>query len=303
MKTCPLLANLPPCFVHMGKYGDEMIIMPALREIYRRTGTKPIVIASMPYHTIYEGVSYAYGLGAPWPIDHHGVSLARQFAWHYFGNCVVPKWWDDSQHDSQVVAENEHAMVMSYKGKRLVLDRRQNPTYQIDQWLRTGFTLEEMTSLPLIFDQRNSAREQDLIRTYVHGEKPILLVNWEGQTSPFAMVPEITKAIRHLLKHFQIIDLGQIRAPRIFDLLGLMDIAAGMITVDTATLHLAAASRIPYIALLTQGPHGWGRSTPRGCCVLKLFYEETAKNLDRIVFHVQSFLPVPTRIREELITV
>lgn len=278
----------------MGKFGDEMVLLPALREIHRRTGVRPVVIASIPYHTIFDGVSYADAIGVPWPIAGEGIRQARNLAWYLFGNSVIPKWWDDPDHNTPEYVDEENRLVLFYGGKRMTLDKRQYGSYMIDQWLRTGFTLEEMTSLPLVFDRRNRQREQELIEIYAREpKKPVLLVNLDGQTSPFSFVPELLNKIRPILFKFHVVDLAEVRAKRIYDLLGLFDIAAGMITVDTATMHLAAASPIPYVGLITQSPKGWGRTTTRGNCIFETYYDLTLQHLDEVANAVRRFLTEP----------
>ena len=82
------------------------------------------------------------------------------------------------------------------------------------------------------------------------------------------------------------LDLAKIKAQRIYDLLGLYDNAAGMITTDTATLHLAAASNIPYVALINNGGAG---SIPKGNCVLKVRYSQFQQRQKEIEIAVRNF--------------
>ncbi len=74
---------------------------------------------------------------------------------------------------------------------------------------------------------------------------------------------------------------NETNAHRIFDLLGLMDAAAGMITVDTASLHLLAAAKCPYVALTRD--HGQARSIPKGNCVLNVGYTEALRRMSEIL--------------------
>lgn len=273
-RKCFLLADDIPCFVHLCKFGDQMILLPALREIHRKTGIKPVVLAKPPYHTVYDGVSYADCIPVTWKAD-----VAREFGWHMFGNAIVTKWWEDSSFFFHDVVQSEYQLRLAYQGKAFVLDKREHPNYMVDQWLATGFSESDMTSLPLVFDRRSRERERELVQLHARQHKPIFLINFEGGTSPFAPVPEVMASLHPLLSQFQVIDLGQIQARRIYDLLGLYDVAVALITADTSTLHLAAASRIPYIAY-TNG--GWGRSVPRGNCVCEITYAETMNRIDEL---------------------
>jgi hypothetical protein len=111
------------------------------------------------------------------------------------------------------------------------------------------------------------------LRESVHSRqgKPLLLVNFSGHSSPFAWVPEVMRAVNQFQQQFNIVDIGRLKAQRIYDLLGLFDAAAGLITIDTATLHLAAGSAVPYIAYTRAD---WSSSVPKGNCVLEIKYRD-----------------------------
>ena len=70
-------------------------------------------------------------------------------------------------------------------------------------------------------------------------------------------VPELMAALEPLRSKFEFVDIGKIQAHRIYDLLGLYDRASALITVDSATLHLAEGGQIPRIAFVQ---NGWGGS-------------------------------------------
>lgn len=55
-------------------------------------------------------------------------------------------------------------------------------------------------------------------------------------------------------KDHLIVDLSQIKAERIYDLLGLMDKAVCLVAADSAPLHLARASNVPVCALINDKP-------------------------------------------------
>lgn len=75
------------------------------------------------------------------------------------------------------------------------------------------------------------------------------------------------------------LDLGKIRAHRIYDLLGFYDRAIGLITTDTATAHLAPASKVPTLWFTVPG---WGKSVPRGNVALHVQYDQVPRYLGEI---------------------
>ena len=76
----------------------------------------------------------------------------------------------------------------------------------------------------------------------------------------------------------RIVDLCDVRASRIYDLLGLFERASLLITGDTYALHLATAvPRLPVIALVNDNP--FLATTPRCNVVLKLKYSEAVERM------------------------
>ncbi len=132
-------------------------------------------------------------------------------------------------------------------------------------------------SLPLVFDRRSPSREAALAELVLgKNQKPVVLYNFTGVSSPFAYVPEVMRTVMKYTNKFKFIDLGKIMAHRIFDLLGLMDRAVGMITCDTATLHLAPAAKLPYFAYVVDG---WSQSVPKGNVFRTVSYNQCLPRL------------------------
>jgi hypothetical protein len=71
----------------------------------------------------------------------------------------------------------------------------------------------------------------------------------------------------------------KVRLHYLFDLLGVFERSAKLITTDTAILHLVGASPLPYFAYLADGGGG---SIPRGRCAYSVRYANTLKQLDQL---------------------
>lgn len=256
MTPCKLFQGfLPRCFIQLGRFGDLLAMLPMWKALHDLTNEKPAIIVSRNYASVLEGASYVTAI----PLDLHwigGVEKAKKFATDMFGNRVVTQC-----HGSE-------------------WSSNPNISYHQQMWDHAGF-LDAFGKLPLVLDQRNAARENILASHY--SKKPMILVKFNGVTSPFAAAPEVMRALAPMEKHFQFVDLGHIQATRIYDLLGLYDKAVGMITSDTVTLHLAPASKIPYVALIANGPAG---SVPLGNCVLKIPYGQSLRRINEIVQQV-----------------
>lgn len=274
-----------PVFIQLGRYGDLIQLLPAWYSIFQRTQAEPIVMVSTDYADLFDGVSYIQ----PFPIHGHWftqVPFARDLAKQHFGGAIIPQWWHETDRAEEILKEqSEGATVLQCHGINWGVDMAKNPNYGTSMWWRCGFTPEEMMTLPLVFDKRDLAREQRLAETYFNFKQspPIVLYNFTGISSPFAFVPEVMKVMLEFSSKFKFVDLGKVRAQKIFDVIGLMDRAIAMITIDTATLHLAPASQIRYLAYTVDG---WSKSVPKGNCVFDIPYSQTLSRLH----HIREFL-------------
>jgi len=252
--------NLP--FIQLGRFGDIILLLPALKHLADTTGIPPKLICSKDYASVLEGVSYVEPI--PLPIHWYmGMPRAREYAQNNFGG----------------------ARVLQCHGHQWGIDLKKWPNFMISMIDRTRVPLSLFQTLPLVFDQRNKAREQAAIPKV--RDKPYILVNTLGVSSPFPHGKKIFSALRHLTHRVVLVDMARIRCHRIFDLLGPMDKALGTITADTATLHLSHGCPRPYIALTVDG---WCSSTPRGNCQLEVKYSQFMGSLAVIVRTVESWL-------------
>lgn len=244
-----------PAFLQLGRYGDLVLLLPAWKAVHDRL-QKPIVFVSREFANLFEGVSYIDVRPLPFHWTNQ-TDKAIQFARRQFPNVIVTQL---------------HGHNWTAKPDKL-------PSYSWSMWERTGL-LDEYHSLPLVFDRRNKAREQSLCKALA-GERRFLLTKFHGITSPFGYLPEVDKVLRHVIpKDVRIVRMDQVNAFRPYDLIGLMDAAIGMITVDTMTLHLAPASPNRYIAFTRDD--GQARSIPKGNCVLNIGYNETRNRLEEL---------------------
>lgn len=283
-----MLPSRPAAFILLGRFGDLAQMLPCWKAIFDRTGHKPVVIVTREYATILDGVTYV----EPYPFDGHwwqDVPKARRIAQEAFGGGIVAQWWNDDPERIQLLeAATKGGLVLQSHGHEWGVDMHKWPDYGTSMADRCGFGREEWMSLPLVFDKRNTMREQDLVKRVFGGDpRPKLLYNFNGISSPFAFVPDILNPLMTRYgSDFHLVDLGKVHAERVFDLVALYERAVGLITSDTLTLHLAPATKIPYIAY-TVG--GWTRSQPRGNCVLEITYNHTPQRVEEALAVVESW--------------
>jgi hypothetical protein len=246
-------------FVSLRRNGDIICILPLMRELARRFRRKVRIVVHEDYAPILEGVSY---------ID-----------------AVV---WKGNFDDPLPVASAFKAVNLQVYGKGLPQNNRQN--FAKLSWDKAGYPFKR--HLPLVFDRRNFRREKKLAKSVFHTGNPKILLNFLSYSSPFKHGRFLAMAFTHLLPECEVIDLSKVKAERVYDVIGLMDRASCLITVDTSTLWLCHASHVPTIQLVN-GSH-WGSSPPRGNVLFRLPYSQAMSSWKMILEFVRSTLYQPT---------
>lgn len=254
-------------------------MLPAWREIYRVTGRKPFVVVSYDYLDTMEGVSYVdvFPFQGHWSKD---VPSARAYAMSRWCSCRVIQWWNDTE---PVPSEFRGSLALNCRGRECKINTSKWPSYGHSMWERAGFPDErDMLRLTPVFDQRDYKRESKLLdRVWPQKfrNRPLLAYSFEGKSSPFGWQPELWPHLQTMSRHFHLLDMGRICAARIYDMLAILEAASFAIVIDSALLHLIAATKTPYIALTADG---WVGSVPKGNCVLNVRYADTIRRLPEI---------------------
>lgn len=248
-------------FIQLGRNGDIILLLPALKYIADTTGMPPRLIVAQEYAAVLDGVSYV----EPVPLPVHwwsGMPEARRYAESNFGG----------------------AQVLQCYASEWGIELSQWPNFMWSMIDRTGVDMGLFHSLPLVFDQRDVKRERQYL-PQVKG--PYITINTAGVSSPFPHTKIVVDAIRYLDSRIHIVNISHLRCHRIYDLLGVMDHSLGGIHIDSATLHLAHGCNRPYIAFTMDG---WTGSVPRGNCVLQVKYSQVPNALPKIADTVKQML-------------
>jgi hypothetical protein len=155
------------------------------------------------------------------------------------------------------------------------------PNWSLACWARTGVPVELFHELPLEIENRDPLAEAALVAGHVDGNRPLLLLNTLGKSSPYPHGDALRAFLRPFSRQIQILDLAFVESPRIVDLMGLYERACCLISSDTGTLHLGLATLTPTIALINDptapGPApGWRASERRAHWIETLTYSESA---------------------------
>jgi len=172
------------------------------------------------------------------------------------------------------------------------------PNWSLVCWARTGVPVELFHSLPLEIENRDLDAELALVEKYVEGNRPLMLLNTLGKSSPYPHGDRLRGFLRAYSDQIQVLDLAFVQSDRIIDLMGLYERACCLISTDTGTLHLGYATLTPTIALINDptapGPMpGWRASEKRAHWVETLTYSESVTDaglirigeaIDRLIF-------------------
>lgn len=244
--------------IMLARYGDVFNILPVAKYIAEKWG-KPHFFIAKEFADILDGVSYVIPEVLNMPHD------------EILGACLVASKKVEQFVNCQVWGKNFNTT-------------RESPVYNTESWRIAGFLehFNDTENFPLVIDQRGYHREQKLSDSLGESHLPRILVNiTSGHTAPFAGGKRLLADLKKTWSsEFHICDIAEIRAHRIYDMLGLFDTACLLITTDTALLHLAAASDIQVVALLNDIP--WLSSVTRCNTVLRLKYAEALPGIGQI---------------------
>jgi len=244
------------CLVQLGRAGDIMNMLPIARHL-KRQGKDVWLATSNEFAGLLEGVSYArpYPLAMPFDALTKGM-LEVGLNFSDVINCQIYGWG--------------------------VSQEKQCPTFNEESWRIAGFGDHfRDREFPLVFDRRFPTREEALLKRAFRTQKPKIVTNLTSASSaPFPQGRAILASMVRAFPQYEVVDIGELRCHRIFDLLGIMEKARVFVTIDTATLHLNLATNVPMIAIVRDG---WEGAEPRWGCARKFLYSEARKNPEAVV--------------------
>lgn len=245
-------------WVQLGRSGDIMNVLPLLWQ-EAQAGRKCRLMVAKEYAPLLEGVSYV----DPIVFDGQAHELDRALT------------------QARILADNEVICTQVNGPLELVEELVYKPagqtravttSYQKEMWKIAGkladwgnYPEHPCGQLPLVFDKPSLDREGALLEKAFAGRKnkKVILLAADGLSSPFPY----KKLLLYLLKEcsrFHVVDLGEVKAHRLFDLLALYRSAHALVAVDSAPLHLAnAVPNLPVFALVNDRPLLWNGSSWR----------------------------------------
>lgn len=212
--------------ISLGRYGDIISQLPVVYARYKSGGATTFVVAD-EFLDLFDGVSYCSTIR---------YSGRREELTHVIGLCrEIP--------DLRVAQVDRNPD-----------QSKRERSYAIEGYRLGGFR-DLWRKSQLVFDRRDPQREESLLARTIKSNQ-FILVNTKGESSPFANSEQLINGLQSRFPYYQIVDLSKVRGERIYDLLGLMDRAACLVTIDTATLWLANTAKCPVVALVNNGWRG-----------------------------------------------
>jgi hypothetical protein len=236
--------------VQLARSGDIVNILPVAHALHQE-GYDVDLIVHRDFAEVLEAVSY-----------------------------VTPVLVDGPNNDPEI-----HARAAEDSGAyRLVLSTQVNgnprqldvecESFIVQNWARAGLDwVESFHELPLVFDRRDAEGEAAAVTEYVPPPdgRPLLAFCLKGYSSPFAEADGFREwLVKKHAGRYRLLDLSDVRLPKVHHLLGLLEAADVLLTVDSLPLHLAYATGTPTIALSRGIPHY--NSEPRDHWVGRQFY-------------------------------
>lgn len=245
------------CVVELGRNGDIINILPFLKQINDNYAT-PSLMVNAEMAGLLDGISYV----KPYVTQLHYAKLGQALA--------------IAKQDFQIVV-NAQVYGEGYTQKKTT------PNYNMESWANCGFLhrFNEKDLRP-VFDQRDVKREAELLKQ-IRGEdrRPMILVNVsKAISSPCPQCANLLLEIKSLwgIDH-NVVNLADFTAHRIYDFLGAFERASCLVSIDTAWLHLAAATNIPVVALTNPKANNWAASAIRcGNGVASISYDDVLKD-------------------------
>lgn len=262
-------------FVVVGcKTGDLCSVLPIIYHEFKRTGYSQLVIVAEEYASLLEGCSYI--LADIWQGDWQNLKSAIKYAKEKY----------------------QEVVVLSTFGKDWPL-QKETPSFQLDQFKRAG-EISNFDQIQLIFDKRNPAREATLVAQCGVDSGTVLCCG-HGNSSPFQGA-SILEFVQAAFPTHRVLDLSKIKGERFYDLLGLYDKAACLVSIETSHLHLSKASNVPVVALVTDRPEIWHGSAWSKHFVAHIRYSDFEMKKPEIIQAIQDAIDKKSKPEIKIVT-
>lgn len=250
----PRKTNEQVCVVQLGRVGDILNILPIVRRLSEEYwgDAIPVFVHESMVHVL-DRISYAKAI--PVKSDMNDPDLVERECRKKYEKVYVPQ-------------------LFSKKGLEIT-----GPSFNIAHYKKCGF--EGLFPVSVVeVDNRSFDDEDNWFSSVRKTEKPLVCYNLEGQSSPFPHQEMVLDALQSLGDDVELLDLNANKTQCITDQLIALDQCAAVVTIDTATLHLAMASSCPIMAYLSNTDNkDWYGTIPMRPLRWKCRYRDAGKSV------------------------
>lgn len=245
--------------INLGRIGDNINLLPVLYSEHL-AGRKPTIVTSQKYSDIFDGVTY----------------------------CDVKRYSGDPVELSHAIGLCGGLPDLRLAQVFMNQDQLHLESSFAKESYRLGRFKELWRKFPYEFDNRSPERERQLLDQIfpnIGDIQPFIAVALDGVSSPFANSEHILNGLRQRFSEYKIVDLSTIKAEKFYDILGILDAASCLVTIDTAHLWLSNVSKCPVVTLVNDG---WRGSPPPVTSIASFRYSDY--HIDQICDAVESCL-------------
>lgn len=203
------------------KTGDLIATLPILNHHFSTTGQKPKVMVAKQYAALFDRVPFAT------PVVFDG------------------DWQDLKGAMMQAKRMDSEIVCLSTYGRDFPIQHKCS-SFQLDCYERAGL-LSQWDSLPLPLNAKESTRYK----------QPTILYADHAESAPFMQKDELYALLKQSFPKHDIVRLSAYKLKHFFDFLPWYNAADALVTIDTAHLHLSAASIKPVATLAADKPSRW----------------------------------------------
>lgn len=251
-------------YVQLGRAGDILNILPLLEWEANRTGFRTPIMVAADFAGLLDGVSYAEPIIFPGKFEEIAPALREAYAIAIAGGLDVVC--------TQIYGVGLYGLETCTSFLR-------------ESWARVP-DAPAWGTRPLRFDQRDHSRENAVKAQLLRGwSGEYVVCALSGTSSPFEHGPMLRKLLREYFepRAVKVVDVSGFIAPRLYDLLGLLEGARALVAIDSGVLHLAAAvPSLQVCAFITREPSRWHGSAWRPQ-QRRFYYDEAPECLPEAV--------------------
>lgn len=258
------MSDKPLAIVQLGRFGDVFNVLPLCRLMHQRGRTPTLVVADR-FIDLVRGVDYARM--HEWQGDVNDPNAAAE----YFRKQGYEVW------ATQVAGAGD-------------FPARWCDNFTVEQWERAGHLADFHADTEGLITYNEGIADHWYARLAHSSTKPVIAVNLSAKSAPLSNEEMAMYRVKlsGLAASFKILDLSDVNLPDVRLIPGILRKCRALLTIDTATLHLAGSVMCPTIAIVPE--RHWHTPEPRKHWIGRFGYTEALtpdgwNNVKKLLHH------------------